>query len=119
MWIAEKAAAPDMIDVFGRYRSYGVPGESVMVAHAVNEGFAWLAAVTVTVWVAETVAGAVYRPEEEMVPNCGLSDQSTALLDWFVTVAVNCWVWPAVRVPEGGEREMFPVATLTTPSSNE
>jgi len=38
-----------------------------------------------------------------MLPNCGLMDQMTAVLVLFVTIAVNCCVWPSVRAIEVGE----------------
>jgi hypothetical protein len=44
------------------------------------------------------LAGAVYRPVESIVPTCGLMLHVTAVDEAFVTVAVNCWAPPAVRV---------------------
>src|ERR1019366_1863874 len=38
-----------------------------------------------------------------MFPHAGLRDQVTAVLALFVTVAVNCCVWPSVRDTEVGE----------------
>lgn len=58
-------------------------------------------AVTVAVNVDETVAGAVYIPAEEIVPTVELPPLTpltchvTAVLDVFVTVALNAWVPPA------------------------
>jgi len=41
------------------------------------------------------VAGAVYRPDELIVPvPAGLIVQVTAVLLVLATVAVNCWVCP-------------------------
>ena len=55
-------------------------------------GSATLVAVTVTVWVLAIEAGAVYRPAIVMLPTSGLSDQVTAILLVFVTVAEKVWV---------------------------
>jgi len=68
-------------------------------------------AVTVTV---AGLAGAVYRPELEIVPTVALPPvtpftcQVTAVLLVFCTVAVNCWVPPAATVADVGE-----IVTLT------
>ena len=56
----------------------------------------------------------------ETVPTAGFKDQVTAVFDDPVTVAVNCWVWDAVRdavngVSEtvtGGARAMLALADL-------
>jgi hypothetical protein len=57
--------------------------------------FAWLVAVTVTVCCVEMVAGAVYKPDELIVPvPAGLIVQVTAVLLVLVTVAVNCCACP-------------------------
>jgi hypothetical protein len=51
----------------------------------------------VTVWVVVTVAGAVYNPLALIVPAplVGLIVHVTEVFELFVTVAVNCCVWPA------------------------
>ena len=70
-------------------------GISVTVAEAETLVLAWLVAVTLTVCCEVTLAGAVYKPEELIVPvPVGLIDQVTAVLVALVTVAVNCWVCP-------------------------
>lgn len=78
-------------------------GFNVTCADADFDASAWDTAVTVTrVWVGID-AGAVYRPALEMVPLAGLPPctpstcQVTAVFELFETVAVNCWVAPAVR----------------------
>ena len=69
---------------------------------------------TVTVVVLCTAAGAVYRPELEIVPTVALPPatpftcQVTAVLLVFCTVALNCWVPPAATVADVGE-----IVTLT------
>ncbi len=79
---------------------------SVMAALPVLAGSAELVAVTVTFWLAVMDEGAVYRPVESMLPTpAGLRDQVTAALVVLVTVAANCWVWPAVKVAELGETD--------------
>ena len=50
---------------------------------------------TSTLWRLVTVAGAVYRPDAEIVPMGALSDHVTAVLLVPVTVAANCRVFPA------------------------
>jgi hypothetical protein len=64
-----------------------------MTAEADFVGAAWLVAVTVTVCVAEILAGALYNPAVliEPVP-AGLMDQVTAVLLTFLTLAENCCV---------------------------
>src|ERR1035441_7483164 len=74
-----------------------------MVAVADLVGSAALVAVIVTLVDTLTDPGAVYRPAPLMFPNAGLMDQVTAVLALFVTVAVNCCVWPSVRDTEVGE----------------
>jgi hypothetical protein len=71
-----------------------IGGVNVTVAEAVAAVFAWLVAVTVMVCCVPMLAGAVYRPEELIVPapDEGLIDHVTAVLLVFETVAVNCWV---------------------------
>lgn len=55
---------------------------------------------TVTVGGEGGIAGAVYTPEEETIPNVELPPampftvQATAVFEVPVTVAVNCWIWP-------------------------
>jgi hypothetical protein len=71
-------------------------GIKVTVDEADAAVFAWLVAVTVTFCCAEIVAGAVYKPDELIVPvPAGLIVQVTAVLVVLVTLAVNCWVCPA------------------------
>ena len=41
----------------------------------------------------------------DTVPTAGLTDQVTAVFDGPLTVAVNCWVWDAVRDAVNGVRE--------------
>ena len=49
------------------------------------------------------LAGAVYRPEELMVPMLGLMLQFTAGPPWLpVTVAANCIVWLAESSADAG-----------------
>ena len=59
------------------------------------------------------LAGAVYSPVAEMLPTLGLIDQVTAVFVVPVTVAVNCWVWPAVSVTLGGLTETPMTLRLT------
>ena len=66
---------------------------------------ATLVAVTVAL-VDEVTLGAVNSPLLEMVPP--LAVQVTAVFEVLLTVAVNCWVPPEIRVDEVGE-----TATLT------
>jgi hypothetical protein len=77
-------------------------GDSATVAVTDFVVSAALVAVTVTVFKPETVAGAVYNPVAEMLPRAGLSNQVTAEFPEPVTVAVNCWVWPAVILADVG-----------------
>src|SRR5712691_8411179 len=83
-------------------------GSRVMVARLDFVLSVTLVAVTTTLCDAVTVAGDVYRPAELIVPApvAGLMDHVTAVFTAFETVAVNCWVWPMVRVTVAG-------ATLT------
>jgi hypothetical protein len=71
-----------------------IGGINVIVAVPVALPSSWLVAVNVTVCCAGTVAGAVYRPLTETVPNAGDRVQVTFGLPAFVTVAPNCCVWP-------------------------
>ena len=72
---------------------------TVTVAVPVFVASAWEVAVTVTVPPVGTVAGAVYKPDEFMVPILAavaevlLTCHVTAVFVVPETVAVNCWVW--------------------------
>ena len=77
-------------------------GISVTTAEADLLASAWLVAVTVTVCCAVQVLGAEYMPAAEIVPIEGLIDQVTAVLVVLLTVAVNCWLWLALRFTEAG-----------------
>ena len=63
----------------------------VTVAVPMDAGAATLAACTVTVAGFGTAAGAVYKPEEEMLP-APITLQVTAVFAELSTVAVNCRV---------------------------
>ena len=65
-------------------------GVSVITAVAFFVESAELVAVTVTVCWLLTEEGAVYSPEELMLPVLGLSVHFTAVLLVLLTVAVNC-----------------------------
>jgi hypothetical protein len=65
---------------------------SATVAEADWVMSAGLVAVMVTVCCAVIVAGAVYRPEELIVPTPELIDQFTAVLLALLTLAANCCV---------------------------
>jgi len=80
------------------------PAVKVTAAFADLLGSATLVAVTVTVCAPAILAGAVYRPVEEIVPLCGLILQVTTLLTAFATVAVNCCVAAAPSCIVEGER---------------
>jgi hypothetical protein len=67
-----------------------VIAERAAIAVADLFGSATLVAVTVTRCGKETVEGAVYRPEFEILPRFGLRVQFTVVLVLPVTVAVNC-----------------------------
>src|SRR5438552_3790189 len=94
-----------------------MPMTAVMVtcAEADFVGSAWDTAVTVTMAGFGTTAGAVYRPELDIVPTVALPPvtpltcQVTAVLLVFCTVAANCCVPPAPTVADTGE-----IVTLTT-----
>src|SRR5947207_2873719 len=94
-----------------------MPMTAVMVtcAEADFVGSACDTAVTVTAAGFGTTAGAVYRPELDIVPTVALPPltpltcQVTAVLLVFCTVAVNCCVPPAPTVADAGE-----IVTLTT-----
>lgn len=68
-------------------------------------------AVTVTVPPVGTFAGAVYKPDELIVPMLAapadvlLTCQVTAALDVPVTVAVNCFVWPVSTLAVAGDTD--------------
>jgi hypothetical protein len=66
---------------------------------------ATLVARTVTVCDVVTDAGAVYKPEVEMVPTDGLIDHVTAVLVEPVTVALNCRVCELLSVADVGLTE--------------
>jgi hypothetical protein len=81
-------------------------GNKVTVAVAVLVVSDWLVEVTVTVWMALIVAGAVYKPAALMDPApAGLIDHVTAGLHPPDTAAVNCWVWPPCKAATAGETE--------------
>src|SRR5947207_5347336 len=94
-----------------------MPVTAVMVtcAEADFVGSAWDTAATVTVAGFGTTAGAVYRPELDIVPTVALPPitpltcQVTAVLLVFCTVAVNCCVPPTPTVADTGE-----IVTRTT-----
>src|SRR5271170_8098327 len=68
-------------------------GSSVIIVDEDAVVSAWLVATTVTVCAVVMVDGAVYRPDELIVPApAGIVDHVTALLAALVTVAVNCAV---------------------------
>src|SRR5579872_6173391 len=72
-------------------------GTKVMVAEAVVPPVA--VAVTVTVWLDVTEAGAVYNPAVEIDPTAGFNDQLTVELE------VNCCVCPAFKLAVRGAIE--------------
>ena len=63
-------------------------------------------ALTVTAVTLATVAGAVYRPDVEIVPP-PVADQVTDVFELPVTAAVNCCVPPPIKVAVVGETETF------------
>jgi len=69
---------------------------------------ATLVAVIWTICVALIVVGAVYNPLLT-VPTLGLSDQVTAVLELPLTVAVNCFDWPAFNDGDLGLSEILTV----------
>jgi hypothetical protein len=90
-------------------------GASVTVAAAVLVESATLVAVTVTVCWEVTLAGAVYRPDEEIEPTFGEMDQVTAVLEVPVTVAANCWGGDAgVKLTLAGATDTDTVADGTS-----
>jgi hypothetical protein len=84
----------------------GAGGFNVIVALADLLLSAALVAVTVTDCVLVTVAGALYRPLDEMLPTAGEIDQFTAVLVVLVTAALNCCVAPCARLADNGLTEM-------------
>jgi hypothetical protein len=62
-------------------------------------------AVTITVCGVRILAGAVYRPAEEIVPTDGLIDQVTAVLLVPKTVGANCCVPEGARLTAVGLRD--------------
>ena len=69
-------------------------GVNVNVDAALLVGSATLVAVTVTVWLALTVAGAVYTPFNR-VPTAGLIAHVAALFEVPVIKVKNVTLWPA------------------------
>jgi hypothetical protein len=89
-------------------------GTSVTVAVPVLVGSAVLLAVTVTNCWLETGDGAMYSPAALMVPKLGdVIDQLTPVLFVPVTEALNCWLWPAVRLTLAGVTETLTVIRFT------
>ncbi len=97
VWPGPRDAVAGLIDIDGG-------GFRVMAADADFVGSPTLVAVTVTVCNEVILEGAVYNPAVLIVPTAGLTDQTTPAVE-FVTVAVICCVWPAVRVAETGVTE--------------
>jgi hypothetical protein len=81
-------------------------GYKVIVAVVVLLVSDWLVAVTFTVCIDPTVAGAVYKPAALIVPApvAGLRVHVTAELHPPVTNAVNCCIWPPYSAAAAGER---------------
>src|SRR5947207_3049389 len=90
-----------------------MPMTAVMVtcAEADFVGSAWDTAVTVTMAGFGTTAGAVYRPELDIVPTVALPPVTplpchvTVVLLVFWTVLVNCCILPALAALDTGEIE--------------
>jgi len=78
-------------------------GRKYTVADPSAVGSAALVAVTNTVVAAEIVLGAVYVPWK-IVPNCGVIDQVTLVLEVPVREAVKRCLLPGVRVTDAGDR---------------
>src|SRR5271157_73458 len=82
--------------------------------------FAWETAVTVTVPELGTAAGAVYRPEVDMVPTVELppaapfTSQVTAVLEFPDTIAANCCVLLVDTVAPVGETHTCSEPDVTT-----
>src|SRR5580704_17001451 len=81
-------------------------GVSVTVAVALLVGSATLVAVTVTVWPALTVAGAVYSPFTR-VPTGGLIVHVVPLLEVPVISVKNATFWPAWSAAVPGDKLML------------
>ena len=81
-------------------------GVSDTIALADSVVFATLVAVTMTVWLTDSEAGAVYTPVDERVPTDGLSDQVTALFAMPDTVAMKLCVCDTARETFDGDNEM-------------
>src|SRR5437660_10381285 len=84
----------------------------VTLALSLFVGSAMLVALTDTCAGLGTWAGAVYRPEEEIVPTVAVppatpfTSQVTFLLLVLVTMAVNCCVWETDSDTAGGSTVM-------------
>jgi hypothetical protein len=87
-WIAEKAIG---VEAATLRVAWIIGGTSDTIALATLVESAALVAATVTVCEVETDAGAVYRPDAEMLPSAGLSDQLTAVFEVLATAVVNAW----------------------------
>src|SRR5438046_10540550 len=83
----------------------------VTLALSLFVGSAMLVALTDTCAGLGTWAGAVYRPDEEIVPTVAVppatpfTSQVTFLLLVLVTVSVNCWVWVTESETAGGSKD--------------
>jgi hypothetical protein len=83
----------------------------VIVAESEIEGSATLVAVTVTVCGVVMLAGAVYRPEDDIVPVAEDKDQLTEVLLALVIVDVNWALCPAAKLAVAGVTEIEIVGT--------
>ena len=92
---------PIEISVRGAHRTPRSAGSSATMAVADRVGSATLVAVTETACGVVIVAGAMYKPELEMLPTAGSTDQTTSLLLVPVMVTVNCRLWPPYRLGAG------------------
>jgi hypothetical protein len=107
LWPAVRLAADGVTEML-------TVGTSVTVAVPVLVGSAILLAVTVTNCWLETGEGAMYNPAVLMVPKLDdVIDQLTPVLFVPVTKALNCWLWPAVRVRFAGVTETLTVTRFT------
>src|SRR3954471_23626194 len=79
-----------------------VGGVRLMTAVPDAVGSAALLATTVTCWLPDTIAGAVYNPVVEMLPAPPVSDHVTPPVVVPVTTALNCWVCDAPSVAVAG-----------------
>src|SRR5207248_10125710 len=92
----------------------------VTLALSLFVGSAMLVALTDTCAGLGTWAGAVYRPEEEIVPTAAVppatpfTSQVTFLLLVLVTVAVSCWVWETERKPRADRQRRQPPNLLSS-----